>query len=305
MTAGFINTFRGTGVALITPMFPDGTVDIEAFKKLVEKNIAGGVEYLVVLGTTGEAITLSTKECRFVMDTAMEVANGRVPIVAGHFGGNETIKLVNRINDYNFDGLDAVLSSNPAYNKPSQEGIYQHYMRVADASPKPVIIYNVPGRTASNIEAETILRLAESHENFLGVKEASGDMVQASQIIKHVKDDFLVMSGDDPTAMLMCALGGQGVISVIANMYPKIFSEMIRFSLKHDFVEARKLHNLVLDIHPWLYAEGNPVGIKGALQIQGIMESRKARFPLVQCSDSIIEGLKKEMAKIESTKNDL
>ena len=288
--------FRGTGVALVTP-FRDHDVDYPALKNIINFVIDGGVDYIVSLGTTGEAITLSSDECRQVFDFTIQVVDGRVPLVAGLFGHNYTEKLANGIRNYNFDGFDALMSSSPAYNKPPQEGIFQHYMKIAEASPVPIIIYNVPGRTSSNIHAETTLRLAEASKKFVAVKEASGDLVQASQIIKYRPDHLLVLSGDDPLALPLIACGGDGVISVIANAFPNLFSTMIRAALEGNFNLASQINLDLLDIHPWLYVEGNPIGIKAAMEILGKC-TKEMRIPLVPLTDGSYANLKKEIGKV-------
>lgn len=288
--------FSGTGVALVTP-FSNHDVDYPALKKIINFVIKGGVDYIVSLGTTGEAITLSSEECRQVFDFTIKTVDGRVPLVAGLFGHNFTEKLVKGIKNYNLDGFDAIMSSSPAYSKPPQEGIYQHYMKIAEASPTPIIIYNVPGRTSSNVLAETTLRLAESSKKFVAVKEASGDLVQASQIIKYRPEHFLVISGDDPLAVPLLACGGHGVISVIANLFPNRFSTMIRAALDGNFDLAHRIHLDLLDVHPWLYKEGNPVGIKAAMEIIGKC-SKEVRIPLVSLTDSSYNSLKKEIGKL-------
>ena len=288
--------FKGVGVATITPFFSDGKIDYSSLERILEYQIEGGVDYIVSLGTTGEAVTLSSQECRDVFDFTIKIVNGRVPIVAGLFGRNDTKALVDRLNEFNFDGFAGILSSSPAYTKPSQEGIFQHYMHVAKASPLPIIIYNVPGRTASNISAETIVRLANASEKFVAVKEASGDIVQGMSMIKHAPEDFLVLSGDDPTAMGLIAGGGHGVISVIANSHPHVFSNMVNAALKGDFATAQKLNIELHDIHQWLYCEGNPVGIKGAMEVLGLC-SRDVRLPLVQLSEDNLSKLKIEITR--------
>ena len=292
--------FKGTGVATITPFQSDGEIDYAALERILEYQIEGGVDYIVSLGTTGEAVTLSSKECREVFDFTIKTVNGRVPIVAGLFGRNDTKALVDRLKEFNFDGFAGILSSSPAYTKPSQEGIFQHYMHVEKASPLPIIIYNVPGRTASNISAETIVRLAKASEKFVAVKEASGDIVQGMSIIKHAPEDFLVLSGDDPTAMGLIAGGGHGVISVIANSHPHVFSNMINAALKGDFATAQKLNIELHDIHQWLYCEGNPVGIKGAMEVLGL-SGRHVRLPLTPLSEDNLLKLKTEMMKTENS----
>ena len=289
--------FRGTGVALITPFLDNKAVDYATLEQIIEHTINGGVDYIVSLGTTGEAITLSSEECRAVLDFTIKIVNGRLPIVAGLFGHNYTEKLVKGIQNYNFDGIDAIMSSSPAYSKPGQEGIFQHYMAMEAVSPVPIIIYNVPGRTSSNVEPETVLRLARASEKFVAVKEASGDLAQAMKIIKDRPDNFLVLCGDDPISLGMIASGGDGVISVIANAYPAQFSEMVNAALKDDYKTARQFNNLLLDIHPHLYVEGNPVGVKGAMEILGIC-NREVRIPLVKMTAPALEALKKEMEKV-------
>lgn len=289
--------FSGTGVALVTP-FRNKTIDYPALQGIIEFVIKGGVDYLVSLGTTGEAVTLSSKECRQVLDFTIEKVDGRIPIAAGLFGSNYTESLVAKIKGYNFDGIDAVMSSSPAYNKPPQEGIYQHYMAVAEVAPVPIIIYNVPGRTGSNVLPETVLRLAEASDKFAAVKEASGNLTQAMQIIKNKPDNFLVLSGDDPLALPLIASGGDGLISVIANAYPAAFSDMIRATRSGEWPTAQALNLALLDVHPWLYVEGNPVGIKAAMEILGLCR-REVRLPLSPLSDKAFQSLKLEMEKAE------
>lgn len=289
--------FSGTGVALITPFKADFTVDYAALGNIIDYVIEGGVDYVVCLGTTGEAITLSADECRKILDYTLERVNHRVPVVAGFFGGNYTDKLIQSIKGYNFDGVAGIMSSSPAYSKPPQEGIYQHFMRVADASPLPVIIYNVPGRTSSNVLPETILRLAEASENFAAVKEASGRLPQAVEILKHRPERFGVLSGDDPLTTAMIAMGGHGGISVIANALPWHFSEMVNAALAGDFVRARQLNFDLLDVHPLLYVEGNPVGIKAAVSMLGLC-GNYLRVPLVPLTEPRKERLRKLLSLV-------
>lgn len=289
--------FSGTGVALITPFNLSNEVDYPALGDLIDYVIGGGVDYIVCLGTTGEAITLSAAECREILDFTIRHVDERVPVVAGFFGGNYTDKLEGILKEYNFDGVAGVMSSSPAYSKPPQEGIYQHFMRVADASPLPVIIYNVPGRTSSNVLPETILRLSEAHENFAAVKEASGLLSQSVEILKHCRADFGVLSGDDPLTPAMIALGGHGGISVIANALPSHFSRMVNAALDSDFSTARQLNFDMLDIHPLLYAEGNPVGIKAAVSMLGLCHNR-LRVPLVPLSEPRREKLRKLLSLV-------
>lgn len=289
--------FSGTGVALITPFRADYTIDYPALGQIIDYVIEGGVDYLVSLGTTGEAITLSSEECRDILDYTLNHVAGRVPVVAGFFGGNYTEKLENVIKNYNFDGVAGIMSSSPAYSKPPQEGIYQHFMRVADVSPVPVIIYNVPGRTSSNVLPETILRLSEASENFAAVKEASGKMEQSITILKHCHKDFGVLSGEDPITAAIIAMGGHGGISVIANALPSHFSRMVNAALKSDFPTARKLNFDLLDIHPLLYVEGNPVGIKAAVSMLGLCRNH-LRVPLVPLTEPKREALRKLLSLV-------
>lgn len=289
--------FSGTGVALITPFRADHSVDYPALGNLIDYVIEGGVDYVVCLGTTGEAITLSARECREILDFTLRHVDGRVAIVAGFFGGNYTERLEQRIREYNFDGVAGIMSSSPAYSKPPQSGIYQHFMRVADASPLPVIIYNVPGRTSSNVLPETILRLAADHENFVAVKEASGKLEQAVEILKYARPDFGVLSGDDPLTAAMIAMGGHGGISVIANALPAQFSGMVRAALASDFPRARQLNFDMLEVHPLLYVEGNPVGIKAAVSMLGLC-GNYLRVPLVPLSEPHRERLRKLLSQV-------
>jgi 4-hydroxy-tetrahydrodipicolinate synthase len=287
----------GTGVALVTPFNADASIDYPALEKIINHVIVGGVDFIVSLGTTGEAITLSAKECRAVFDFTIEQVNGRVPVVAGLFGGNYTEKIAASLREYNFDGFAAVMSSNPAYSKPSQEGIFRHYMTLAEACPLPLIIYNVPGRTSSNVEAVTTLRLAHASAQFLAVKEASGDVVQAMQILKGKPEHFQLWSGDDLITLPLIAAGASGVVSVIANAYPGEFSAMVHAARQGDFMKARQLNELLLDIHPWLYVDGNPPGIKSALDILGLC-SPAVRIPLTPASEATCQALKREMEKV-------
>lgn len=290
--------FRGTGVAVITPFQENGKIDYDALEKILEYQIEGRVDYIVSLGTTGEAVTLSSQECLDVFDFTKKIVSGRKPIVAGLFGRNDTAALVEKIKTFNFDGFSGILSSNPSYTKPSQEGIFQHYMKIAEISPLPIIIYNVPGRTSSNINAETLVRLANGSEKFVAVKEASGDLIQGMKIIKDKPDHFAVLSGDDPTCLPLIACGGEGVISVIANSHPHAFSNMVNAALDGDFKTANQINEALMDIHQWLYCEGNPVGIKGAMELLGFCK-RNVRLPLVQLSNNNFTNLKTEIEKTE------
>jgi len=304
MTAAATNKsslFYGTGVALITP-FKNGEIDFESYGKVIEHVIAGDVDYLVPLGSTGESATINEEEQRKALDYVIEKNNGRKAILAGNFGGKNTLELTRKIKKYNFDGIDGILSSSPEYSKPNQEGIFQHYMQLAENSSVPIVIYNVPGRTKSNIEWHTTVKLAEASKNFAGIKEASGDLIQATRIIKNRPDGFIVTSGDDEVALPMVAVGGEGVISVIANAFPKEFSGMINFALKEDYVSAREWNYKTYDLHKWLYIEGNPVGIKSAMQILGL-SSNDVRLPLCQMAPANYYKLEEVMRKIKMNQN--
>jgi len=289
--------FRGTGVALVTPFKNGGDIDWEDLEKVIENVIAGGVEFLVSLGTTGESVTLSEEEHRQILDFTIKTNRGRLPLVAGVFGGNNTAELVKKISNFNFDGIDALLSSNPAYNKPGQEGIFQHYMALAEVSPKPIIIYNVPSRTASNMNAETTLRLANASDKFLGIKEASDDIYQVMKIIKGKPKNFLVLSGDDFITLPLIATGGDGVISVIANTTPRPFTDMVRAALRQDIPTAQQLNLKLLELYKLLFIEGNPVGVKAALELQGIC-GREVRLPLVPMTEQGVHLIMAELEKL-------
>ena len=284
----------GTGVALVTPFSTDETIDYVALGKLIDFDIDNGVEYLISLGTTGETPTLTKQEKLDIVNFTYEKVNGRVPVVVG-IGGNNTNEVVENLKNFPLEKATAVLSASPYYNKPSQEGIYQHYKALAAASPKPIILYNVPGRTGSNMTAETTLRLAKE-KNIAGMKEASGNMVQCMHILRNRPQDFLVVSGDDHVAMPLIACGMDGVISVAANCFPKDFSEMIRQSLKGDFAAARPLHYKCLEGNDLLFAENNPAGVKAFLFELGIIKN-VLRLPVVPLSDAIHQKVKVYLKK--------
>lgn len=285
-----ISKFRGTGVAIVTPFKNDGSVNFKELEKTVQHLIKGKVEYIVVLGTTGESVTLSKEEKKSVVKCVVDAADKKIPVVLGH-GGNNTQELLEGLNTLNFKGIDALLSVSPYYNKPTQEGIYQHYKVLAKNSPLPIILYNVPGRTASNITAETTLRLAHDFKNIIAVKEASGNLEQMMKIINGKPKDFLVISGDDVLTLPLSACGGDGVISVVANAFPKDYSEMVRLSLKGDFVKAQKLHYKLLEITALLFVDGNPAGVKCAMHLMGICND-KVRLPLVGVTKPTSDRLK-------------
>lgn len=275
--------FKGTGVALVTPLI-NQVIDQDATRQLVDYVINRGVDYLVVLGSTGEASLLSNDEQRQVLDLIIEFNAGRKPIVAGNFGGSSTRDIVQKIKRYHFNGIDALLCSSPAYVKPTQEGIYAHYARLSECSDLPIIMYNVPGRTASNMNAETTLRLASDFENIIAIKEASNDLSQIEEIGKNKPNSFLLLSGDDQYTLPILNLGGEGVISVIANAFPQLFSQMVKYALGGNSTAAESIHDQLLNIHPFLYVEGNPTGIKAALEYLEIC-SREVRLPLLKMSE--------------------
>ncbi|MEE2699968.1 MAG: 4-hydroxy-tetrahydrodipicolinate synthase [Bacteroidota bacterium] len=285
-----MNKIKGTGIALITPFNEDFSIDFTSLKELINHAIVGGVDYLVVLGTTGESAVLSKNEKKQVVDFCKKINNGRLPIVQG-VGGNNTLALVEELETANFEGIDAILSVSPYYNKPTQEGIYMHYKMLSQASPLPLIVYNVPGRTASNITVETTLRLANDFENIVAIKEASGDLNQIEKIIKKRPNDFLVLSGDDGLTSKMIEMGGDGVISVIGQSHPKEFTAMVNAGLNGVFEDANQLDEKLNPIYSPLYADGNPAGIKATLSILGICKNI-LRPPLVKATKKTYDQLK-------------
>lgn len=290
-------TPAGTGVALITP-FQNGSIDFDGLTALIEHVIRGGVEYVVSLGTTGEATSLLDVEQDAVLRHTIDVVADRVPVVAGHFGGNNTAQVCEKLQSFDATGVAAILSSSPAYVKPSQEGIYQHYMALGEVSPLPLIIYNVPSRTSSNIAASTIVRLANDNPKFIAVKDASADLVQGAVIAREAPAGFMLLSGDDPTALAAVGIGCKGVISVIANAFPWTFSSMMRNALQGHTEVAQGFHYRLLDLHHWLYVEGNPVGIKEAVEYKGICTA-DLRLPLARMSAANKMKLLEEMRKLD------
>ena len=286
-----MNKIKGTGVALITPFNEDFSIDYASLEKLINHQIDGAIDYLVVMGTTGESVVLSKSEKREVVDFCKKINAGRLPIILG-LGSNNTFALVEEIKSTEFDGIDAVLSVSPYYNKPTQEGIYLHYKMIAEVCPLPIILYNVPGRTASNISAETTLRLANDFENIVAVKEASGDLQQIAEIIEKRPANFLVLSGDDGLTSKMIEMGGDGVIAVIGQSHPKDFSAMVRAGLKGDIEKANQLHEKLNPIYKPLYIDGNPAGIKATLNIMGICKNI-LRPPLVGVTEETYNNLKR------------
>ena len=292
-----IQQLRGTGVALVTPFKTNTAIDLDALERMIDFVIEGGVEYLITLGTTGETPTLDEAERFDIIHFTCEKVNNRVPVVVG-IGGNNTREVMENLESYPLEKATAVLSASPYYNKPSQEGIFQHYSNLAQASPKPIILYNVPGRTGSNINAQTTLRLAHEVKNIAGIKEASGNMVQCMHILRDRPDDFLVVSGDDHLTLPLIACGMDGVISVSANCFPKDFSQMVRFALKGDFVAARKLHYKCLEGNDLLFVENNPAGVKAFLKELGIIEN-VLRLPLVPLSETVHQKVRSCLKEIK------
>ena len=270
---------HGMGIALITPFKADKSIDFKALASLIDYQIINGADYLVVLGTTAETPTLSADERREVREFVASRVNGRVPLVLG-LGGNSTTALVDEINKTDLSAFSAILSVTPYYNKPSQEGIFQHYKHVAEASPRPVILYNVPGRTGVNMTAETTLRIASSCENVIAIKEASGNMSQMDEIIKRKPADFMVISGDDGITFPLITLGAVGVISVIGNAFPNEFSRMVRLALDGRYDQARMIHHRFTELFNLLFVDGNPAGVKCVLNAMGFIEN-ELRLPLV------------------------
>ena len=283
--------FEGTGVALVTPFKKDFSVDTEALVRIVNYVIDGGVEYLVVLGTTAETATLNSDEKELVIATIVEANNGRLPLVLG-VGGNNTHHVVDELKTRDLSKFQAILSVSPYYNKPTQEGIYQHFKMIAENSPIPVIVYNVPGRTASNMLPETVLRLAHDFKNIIGIKEAAGDIVQAMKLIQNKPEGFLVISGDDMVTLPMVLAGGSGVISVIGEGFPKQFSDMVRLGLQRKVDEAYKLHYQIADSIDMIFEQGNPAGIKEVFKLLGLSENT-VRLPLVNVNENLSKRMEK------------
>ncbi len=285
-----MNTLKGTGVAIVTPFNKDKQVDEAALRRLVNHIIDGGVNYIVVLGTTGESATLNAQEKQLVIDTVVSENNGRLPLVLG-IGGNNTQAVIDTINATDLSAFEAVLSVSPYYNKPTQEGIYRHYQAIMEHTDANIILYNVPGRTSSNIAAETTLRLAHDFKRIVAVKEASGNVEQVMTIIAGKPEGFLVISGDDALTLPLLAAGADGVISVVANALPNDFSAMVQAALTNDLPAARALHYKVLPVIDYLFAEGNPAGVKNALSHLGIMDEY-VRLPLVPVSNELSYKIK-------------
>jgi 4-hydroxy-tetrahydrodipicolinate synthase len=288
--------FHGTGVAMVTPFDAQGQVDYAGLENLINYLIDGGVNYLVSLGTTGESATLNKEEKKRIWAFTAEKVNKRVNLVAG-IGGNNTLEVVEAVKEFDATGYDAILSASPHYNKPIQEGIYQHYKAIAEAAPLPVILYNVPGRTGSNMTAETTVRLAHDFKNIIGIKEASGNFDQFNQIMRDKPESFLFISGDDPVTLPMMAMGAVGVISVVGNALPQQFSDMIRTCMTGDFKAAHKAHYQLIEFTRLMFADGSPGGVKTALKLLGVCGDT-LRLPLVQVSEGIASKIQAELKKI-------
>lgn len=284
-----MNAFKGTGVALVTPFTDDLKIDFESLKRLIDHVVKGGVDYLVVLGTTGEAATLTTEEKKQVLKACLEYNEGRVPVMLG-IGGNNTQAVLKEIEDTDFYGVAAILSVSPYYNKPSQAGIIAHYTAIADAAPVPVIMYNIPGRTMSNMTASTTLKLSH-HPNIIGMKEASGNLEQCMQIAAEMPKDFLLLSGDDLLTKAIMSIGGAGVISVLANALPGTFKRLTQ----GDHETALQAAFSLIKINSLMYTEGNPVGIKNLLFLQGIISSDQVRLPMLRASLELSNQIKSAM----------
>lgn len=291
-----MNKFQGTGVALVTPFNTDGSVDYNGLKNLINHLVDGGIDYLVSLGTTGETATMTKDEKKKVWAYTAEINNNRLPLVAG-IGGNNTLAVAEDIKSFDTAGYSAILSVSPYYNKPTQEGIYQHYKYLAETSPLDLILYNVPGRTGSNMSAETTCRLAHDFKNIIATKEASGSFDQFNQIMRDKPADFLLISGDDPVTLPMIALGAAGIISVIGNALPKQFSDMVKLCLAGDYKTALPAHLSLIEFTRLAFAEGNPAGIKAALKHLGVCGDT-VRLPLVKASESLEKSIIAEIEKL-------
>ncbi len=288
--------FRGVGVALVTPFQQDGTVDMAGLQRLVEHQINNGTDYLVVQGTTGESATLNKEEKKAVLDFVIEINAGRLPVVLG-IGGNNTAEVCTTLESTDLTGVDGILSVSPYYNKPSQEGIYQHYKTIAACTDKPIILYNVPGRTMSNVLPQTTLRLAREVSNIVAVKEASGNLEQIMEIINNKPEGFIVLSGDDALTLPHIAIGGDGVISVVANAFPNRFSTMVHAALENNMDVARKNHYDLIQVIQQMFADGNPGGVKHVLKLLNICEDH-LRLPLVPVNEKVASELYRLTAKL-------
>jgi len=289
--------YSGTGVAIVTPFKHDGSVDFGALSKITNHIIDGGCNYIVVLGTTGESVTLTSDEKHAVMDCILEANNKRVSLMLG-MGGNNTKELISQLKSTDTSGFDAILSVSPYYNKPNQEGIFKHYYSIADASKLPVLLYNVPGRTGANVAAETTLRLS-AHSNIFGIKEASGNMEQCMDILKNKPENFMVISGDDPLTLPFISLGMCGVISVVANAYPQIYSTMVNHCLSGEFEKARPLHYNLINTIKNMFSDGSPGGVKAYLNLLGFCEEN-VREPLEMVSKETRKKIENDFERLKN-----
>jgi len=290
--------FRGTGVAIVTPFNADGSIDWPSFEKVINHIIDGKCEYLVVLGTTGESATIHGKEKQEVFSFVNKINAGRVALVAG-IGGNDTQEVIEGFKSFDLTGYEAILSVAPYYNKPNQEGLFQHYKALDAATPLPIMMYNVPSRTSMNVSGETQVRIAQECKNVFSTKEASGNFEQINYIIKNKPADFMVISGDDPVTLQMIAAGAEGLVSVVANAYPQDYSDMVRFCLEGNFEEAQKLHYKYTDIIASMFAEGSPSGVKAYLAEMGLCQNT-FRLPIWKVSEKHHSKIKELMKKVSS-----
>ena len=292
--------FRGLGVALVTPFRSNGQIDYAGLEKLIEHQLTGGVDYVVSMGTTGESVTLTKAEKKELLAQTIAFVRNRVPVVLG-VGGNNTAEVVETLGAFDMDGVDAILSVSPYYNKPTQEGIYQHYKSIAQVALRPIILYNVPGRTGSNMTADTTLRLARDFKNIIAIKEASANLDQMGRILKHKPKDFMLISGDDALTLPIIAMGGAGVISVVGNALPREFSTLVHAALKGDLDTARREHLRLIEVIDLLFVEGNPGGIKEVLKVLGVCGDA-VRLPLVNVSEGTAKKLYQALADAEVVK---
>jgi 4-hydroxy-tetrahydrodipicolinate synthase len=291
--------FTGTGIAIVTPFSAEGRIDWESLKTLIEFWITARVEYLVVLGTTGESATIHGAEKQELFSFVSSTVGGRVPLVAG-IGGNDTAEVIDGYKQFDLAGYDAILTVGPYYNKPNQEGIFQHYKALSDATPLPIMMYNVPSRTGMNITGETQLRIARECKNVFATKEASGNMEQVNQIIKYKPESFMVISGDDPITLQMIAAGAEGLVSVVANAFPRDYAEMVRLCLAGDFQAAQKIHYRYTDIITSMFAEGSPSGVKAYLSEMSLCQNT-FRLPVWKVSDRLQEKIRQLLKELKST----
>ncbi len=291
------NIFKGLGIALITPFLEDGSVDYKSLIRLVEYQLANGADFFCILATTGETPTLTTEEKQKIKDLVVSLVGGKVPILIG-CGGYNTAEIVQELKTRDFKGIDGILSVCPYYNKPSQEGLYQHFKTIAAATSLPVVLYNVPGRTGVNMKAETTVRLAHDCQNIVAIKEASGNLEQVDEIIKNKPKDFDVISGDDALTFPMISCGAVGVISVIGNALPREFSKMIRLQMKGEYDGARKIHHRFIDLFSLLFVDGNPAGVKAMLHEMGYIQN-VLRLPLVPTRISTLQRMSEIMKELK------